>query len=271
MAVNVLKKVVANGRKTAARSALSIPTVKKVGAAARKTASQSASSNLTRSAYERIRRAIICARLDLGEALSEQDLATGLGMSKAPVRIALTELRLKGLVVTVPRSGTYVFTPTTSQIEALFDFRLLLEAQALRLSMKKSSEPFLTVLRESVVEMEQAIQSKDAETFKQCDTDFHQALVLHSGNQYLAVSYDTISDVVEALRYRCVDPMMIRNRAFVEHRRILAALEAGQVERAVRVLVKHITRAKQAQASVQWSAARKRRRDYKFRDYNNIL
>src|SRR5579864_5851270 len=63
--------------------------------------------SLARIAYERIRRAIVWGRLDLGEPLSEQELADALNMSKAPVRIALTELRVRGLVITVPRSGTY--------------------------------------------------------------------------------------------------------------------------------------------------------------------
>jgi DNA-binding GntR family transcriptional regulator len=230
-----------------------------------------ASTNLTRAAYERIRRAIVCGQLDLGEALSEQDLADGLGMSKAPIRMALTELRVKGLVVTIPRSGTYVFTPTEAEIEALCDFRYWLEAQALRQSMGKLRVPFLEKLRRAVVEMKKAIQSNDALGFKKWDTEFHHAFVHHCGNHYLISSYETISDVVEALRYRCVDPIVLQNRAFVEHQKILGALEGSRVEKAVSVLRAHIARGKQRHAVAQGAVARKRRKDYRFRDYSGIF
>ena len=229
------------------------------------------SENLTRSAYERIRSAIVSGQLDLGEALSEQDLANGLGMSKAPVRMALTELRVKGLVVTVPRSGTYVFTPTQAEIEALSEFRYWLEAHALRQAMGKLRVPFLETLRRTVAEMRKAIRSNHALAFKQWDTAFHRAFVHHCGNHYLIGAYETISDIVDALRYRCVDPMVATNRAFVEHQKILMALDAGKVNQAIRVLRPHIMRSKQAHAAVQPHSGRKRRRDYRFRDYSGIL
>ncbi|HEY4049119.1 MAG TPA: GntR family transcriptional regulator, partial [Acidobacteriaceae bacterium] len=52
-------------------------------------------TNLTRVAYEKILKAIVYGRLDLGEPLSENDLAKALGVSKAPIREGLNELRLK--------------------------------------------------------------------------------------------------------------------------------------------------------------------------------
>src|SRR5438874_2297289 len=83
-------------------------------------------TNLTRRAYEKIRAAIVFGRFDLGEPLSEMELGRALGISKGPVRAALGELQVKGLVEIVPQSGTYVFTATPSRIEALCDFRYVL-------------------------------------------------------------------------------------------------------------------------------------------------
>ncbi len=227
--------------------------------------------SLARVAYEKIRRAIVWGRLDLGEPLSEQELADALNMSKAPVRIALTELRVRGLVVTIPRSGTYVFAPTHDQVVALCDFRVLLEAGALRQAMGKLRVPFVTALDEAVVQMSRAIQSKNALAFKQSDARFHNTFVQHSGNNYFISTYETISDIVETLRYRCVDPMVPENPAFVEHQEILAALKIGQIEKAIKHLEKHIFRATQAHADMTSDDTRKRRRDYKHRNYAEIL
>ena len=227
--------------------------------------------SLARIAYERIRRAIVWGRLDLGEPLSEQELADALEMSKAPVRIALTELRVRGLVVTVPRSGTYVFAPTHDQVVALCDFRVLLEAGALRQAMTKLRVPFLAALDDAVQQMQRAIQSKDALAFKQSDARFHETFVQHSGNHYFISTYETISDLVETLRYRCVDPMVPENPAYIEHQEIVGALKVGQIDRAIKLLEKHIFRATQAHAKITSIDTRKRRRDYKHRNYAEIL
>jgi len=227
--------------------------------------------SLARLAYERIRRAIVWGRLDLGEPLSEQELADALKMSKAPVRIALTELRVRGLVVTVPRSGTYVFAPTHDQVVALCDFRVLLEAGALRQAMTKLRVPFLAELDDAVLQMQRAIQSKDALAFKRSDARFHETFVQHSGNHYFISTYETISDLVETLRYRCVDPMVPENPAYVEHQEIVASLKMGQIDKAIKLLEKHIFRATQAHAKIASIDTRKRRRDYKHRNYADIL
>jgi DNA-binding GntR family transcriptional regulator len=232
---------------------------------------RSSPENLTRTAVEKIRAAIVYGRLDLGEAISEKHLATALSMSKAPIRAALGELRVRGLIETVPQSGTYVFSPSRQAIEELCDFRLVLEEQALLRSMAVARQPLLGSLAEIMPLMERAFQAKDAFEFKLRDTDFHRTFVRHSDNRYLMSAYETISDVVDALRYRFMDTVIFRNQAFIEHQKIVAALRSNRVNSAVRILREHITRTRQFHSNIQWSAGRSRRKDYKFRNYLEIL
>src|SRR5579872_4237246 len=79
--------------------------------------------SLTKVAYESIRDAVMYGRFDFGEPLSETELAHALGMSKGPVRTALKELQISGLVEIVPQSATYVFRAAREQIEHLGDYR----------------------------------------------------------------------------------------------------------------------------------------------------
>jgi DNA-binding GntR family transcriptional regulator len=137
--------------------------------------------------------------------------------------------------------------------------------------MALARQPLLTSLSAVMPAMEQAFQSKDAFEFKRYDTEFHQAFVRHSGNGYLVSAYETISDVVEALRYRFMDTVIYRNRAFIEHQKIVAALKSNRINRAIVVLREHISRTKQFHSNIEWSAGRSRRRDYKFRNYSEIL
>jgi DNA-binding GntR family transcriptional regulator len=227
--------------------------------------------NLTQAVYEKILKAIVYGRLDLGEPLSENDLAEAMGVSKAPIRESLNELRLQGLVVVVPQSGSYVFSPTGEEIEELCDFRSLLEERALRASMKHDPRAFLNALKQIVEGMEKAYSSPDLFESKVLDAEFHQTFFSYSGNRYLMQSYENIRHTVEALRYRFMDTAVYRNRAFAEHHKILELLNAGNITKAADILSDHISRTKHFQTRVNWSAGRLRRKDYKFREYSDVF
>jgi DNA-binding GntR family transcriptional regulator len=228
-------------------------------------------TKLTRMAYEKILNAIVYGRLDLGEPLSENDLAKALDVSKAPIRQSLNELRLKGLVVVIPQSGSYVFSPTREEIEELCDFRLLLEQRALGVSMEKAATAMLRSLKKIVEKMNDAYRSSDLFQSKLLDTDFHQTFIKHSQNRYLIQSYGNIGHSIDALRYRFMDTAIYRNRAFDEHNKILELLTAGNVSKACDILDDHISRTKHFHARVNWSSGRSHRKDYKFRDYSAIF
>ena len=227
-------------------------------------------TSLTTLAYERIRDAIVFGPLDLGEPLSENGLAKALGMSKAPIRAAMNELRLKGLVQVVPHSGTYVFSPTRQEIEELCDFRALLEVQALVAAMSHSAAALLAELDAVVAAMRRGDTSTPDES-RRLDSEFHQLFITHCGNRYLADAYATIGHRVEALRHRFMDTTVFRHKAFAEHLEIPELLRAGKVTRATAVLDAHIARTRLLQSTVTWSMGRSRRRDYKFREHAGLF
>jgi DNA-binding GntR family transcriptional regulator len=228
--------------------------------------STGAEANLTRIAYDKIRAAIVYGALDLGEPLSENALARALGMSKAPIRAAMGELRLKGLVHVVPQSGTYVFSPTREEIEELCDFRFLLEGQAVQSSMAKSAEDLVAELSRVVAAMEDTTSASGA-SGKLLDSEYHHLFIKYCGNRYLTDAYETIAHRVEALRYRFMDTAVYRRKAATEHREMLDLLAAGRITKAVGVLGEHIARTREFQSRVTWSHGRSRRSDYKFREH----
>lgn len=224
--------------------------------------------SLSRRAYNRIRDAILYGPLDLGEPLSESGLAQALGMSKAPVRAAIHELRVQGLVRIVPHSGTYVFSPTRTEIEQLCDFRTLLEVQAMKLSMERAREALLADLDEITRAMRDT--DDEREINRGLDSRFHGSLIVHCGNDYLAAAYATIGLQVEALRYRFMDTAVFRQKALAEHLKVAESLTEGRVSRAASILADHIARTRQFQATATLSQ-RARRRDYRFREYEGML
>lgn len=228
-------------------------------------------ANLTQVAYDKISSAIVYGRLDLGEPLSEAELAKALGMSKSPVRNAINELKARGLVEIIPQSGTYVFTPTSEMIIELSEFRFVLEENAVRLAMERDRHALLADLQKILKTMQVAWASSNSLEVKRCDTEFHWCFMCHTGNSYLKSAYSDISLLVEALRYRFMDTVTYRNKAFEEHQKIVELLLGGRVEKVIKVLRDHVQRTREFQSNAQWSSGRSQRKFYRTRDYSRIL
>lgn len=226
---------------------------------------------LTQIAYDKLLKAIVQGRLDLGEPLSENDLARAMKLSKAPIRESLGELRMRGLVEVVPRSGSYVFSPTAEQIAELCDYRALLETNALRISMQLAPAKLVAALQRILAGLRSAQGAADMFTINQLDKQFHTAIILHSENRYLTESYEHIGLTVEALRYRVMSTSQYRSKVHEEHERFVDLLTRRQTQQAVRMLQSHIQRVKRVQSTAEWGPGRSRRKDYRFRDYSEVL
>ena len=150
--------------------------------------------SLTRSAFERIRDAIVSGRLEFGEHFSETQIAKALGMSKAPVRAAFMELRDKGLVTIVPQSGTYVFSPTEEDVRTLSHFRGLLENEAVREAIKRNPASLLAKLDEAIFRMKRAMAAQDWEMYRKADSFYHLAFLEECDNRYLLNAYHLAAD-----------------------------------------------------------------------------
>lgn len=229
------------------------------------------SPKLTQLVYGKLLRAIVQGRLDLGEPLSENDLARALNLSKAPIRESLSELRLRGLVEVVPRSGSYVFSPTVEQIGELCDYRALLETNALRISSGREPKNLTMALRRIVARMKDAHRDDDSVAGNELDKEYHMSIIRLSHNRYLTESYEHIGLTIEALRYRIMSTSLYRSKVYEEHAQIAELIAKNQLARASRLLESHIQRANRVHSKVVGSSGRLKRKDYHFRDYAEIL
>ncbi len=138
---------------------------------------------------DRIRAAIQEGEYQLGEALSELKLAAALGVSRTPVREALSLLQLQGLIEIRPQSGSFVFMPSEEDVAELCIFRRVVELAALRLSFARRREDMLRDMRKAVEMMDHAQAAGDRLEMARADSAFHQSIAENCGNAYLINSY----------------------------------------------------------------------------------
>lgn len=198
--------------------------------------------SLSELATVQLREAIVNGDLKLGEALSEATLATRLKISKTPVRHALAQMRVEGLVEVYPQSGTFVFTVSAGDLMQLCEHRLVLERAALRLAFERNYDRLCRRMRAITTSMDRARIRADVRRYLTLDTEFHRVILKFADNQYLLESYNLIEAKTAAIRTHLADRPLQSEQSLAEHEKIVAFLESGDLDAAISVLEYHIER-----------------------------
>ena len=194
--------------------------------------------SLTAIAKESIRRAIVAGEFEFGSHLSESTLALRLGVSKTPVREALLQLRLEGLVEIHPQSGTYVFNPTEAEVRKICRFREFVESSALELAMSLDSDRLAQQLT-TALRMDKDLDDGERLARRQ-DADFHSAIMECSENEYLQSAYQLVADKIQALRARLSIEDEHVDSCHDTHSGIIGLVRAGNIKKACAELRMHI-------------------------------
>jgi DNA-binding GntR family transcriptional regulator len=188
---------------------------------------------------ERLRNAILDGSLPTGTAVRQQELATLFGVSRMPVREALRQLEAQGLLAVEQHKGAVVAPLITWDATETYELRILLESEALRQSVTGLTEEDFTTIEDIIERMEaQTDYSQMGELNKQ----FHLALYAKASNRRLMTLVSVGLDEEERfLRFNLKD-MGLGKVSQDDHRELLAAARAGQVDLAVQMLTQHLER-----------------------------
>ena len=189
---------------------------------------------------DRIRKAIIYGELGLGESVSEERLASMLGVSRTPVREALTHLQMQGLIDIRPQRGSFVFAPTESDIKELCEFRTMVETGALRLACESNRVATLRDLQTAQEALLTAETTNNWVAAARADAQFHTALMKNCGNRVLLQAYDLIAGRIGAARFFTRQSELSRRRTGPEHRTIIRLFSKGDIDGARAALTDHI-------------------------------
>jgi len=190
-----------------------------------------------------LREAIVEGRIPAGSKISEADLAHTYGISRGPLREAISQLAAVGLVERRPNVGARVIALSSGQLLDIFQVREALEGVAARLAAANLSTEGVERLRQTLARhAEQMREEGGNQYFQQSgDLDFHYQIVLGSGNQRLVRLL--CHDLYYLVRmYRCQFGMRSQRgpAALAEHHHIVEAIARGDGEMAELLMRSHI-------------------------------
>lgn len=186
--------------------------------------------------------AIINGYLEPGDQLVEERMAEQFGVSRAPIREALHQLQVLGLVEKRPYRGSFVSTVNEREIVELQKLREVLEDMAVRLCTENLTEELARTLQAIVDNMARVAGMGDRRQILVYDADFHDAIVHCSGNQLLADVWELVS--VKMRRFLYLKRHHTHRRiedVVTAHRAILDAIKTGDPDQASAALQAHLT------------------------------
>jgi len=179
-----------------------------------------------------------------GERLTEDRLAEDFGVSRNPVREALRVVQAEGFVVMVPRRGAVVASPDATTIADMFAVRQRLETLAARLAAERASAADVVVLRELLDAARQATDQVQFARVAELNSQLHLKVIDISGNRWLSAMASALY-----LHVQWVFRMGAAHRAphsWVEHIRLVDAIEAGDPDAAEAAAMAHVDAASTA-------------------------
>jgi DNA-binding GntR family transcriptional regulator len=194
--------------------------------------------------FSLLKREIVnCERLP-GSVICEEELVEKFRTSRTPIREALLKLQREGLVEIFPRQGTFVSEISLKDIYEIYQLRLIIEPQVIKIACHNLDAGSLTAYRNFFIGLETR-ECTSAEWFRM-DRELHCYIVSGSGNKHLRKIFDTIMD--QNLRIRMIAGKITSRIQSTtrEHINILDALLAGDAGKAAELVTAHITASRDA-------------------------
>jgi DNA-binding GntR family transcriptional regulator len=201
-----------------------------------------ASTSLRALAYDALKRAI--TDMDIyGQIepirLDERQLSQKLGVSRTPIREALTLLEQEGFVRAVPRRGIYVVRKSKKEIIEMIVVWAALESMAARLAAKNATDTQLKQLSALFNEFENEPPSDHLNEYSEANIKFHQTILRLGGCNLIVEMTQNLFIHSRAIRTVSLRQDNRAARSIEEHMRIIAALQARDADLASKLVREH--------------------------------
>lgn len=185
-----------------------------------------------------IKKAIMSGELKPGDRIIETRWAKELGVSQSPVREAIRELEMIGLVENIPYQGCFVRKVTRKDMRDSYKVRMYLELLGIRDAVGNVNENQIREIHSIMKEMEVAAAEQNFDLYIQKDVLFHRKIVAVSKNDILLRSWDQcnmhdLTYIGTWISHRTLEQLSVRHEGLYE------AVAARDAERAAEEVSRH--------------------------------
>ncbi|MBU5450228.1 GntR family transcriptional regulator [Acetivibrio sp. MSJd-27] len=195
--------------------------------------------------FEAIEQAILGGTYAAGDSLTELGLSAELGVSRTPVREALRQLELEGLVQSVPNKGTVVVGISQKDIEDIYTIRMSIEGLACEWAAQKINGKELEKLKEIIELQEFYAQKNDVLQVWQLDRKFHETIYDASRSRPLKHTLTNFHNYIQKARELSFKSGGRTALSVKEHRDIYEAVAQHDGEKARVLTRQHIANARE--------------------------
>lgn len=175
-----------------------------------------------------------------GQKLNEVTLARELEISRTPIREALKQLELEGLVRSIPNKGVYVIGFSARDIDDMFEIRLALEGLAIEFAIDRMDEEHLNKIKEIFELMEFYTMKDDQKKIALLNIEYHDAIYQATRSQYFAQLLKDINYYVSVTSRHSISQPERLDTALEEHKAIFDAIIAKDKKSAREMIKRHI-------------------------------
>lgn len=194
--------------------------------------------NLRQKVYESIRDFVVSNRLPPGSKINEDALARDLGVSKTPVREALSKLAHDGIVEIIPNRGAFKVNLSKEDISEIMLIREATEGLCIRLAARNVTTKVIKKLKSIVDEFDENELDRDLSRYPEADLRFHKIIYDLSNSTRLIRLIENYFYLTHMLRLQYFrNPERVK-LSLKGHRELIGALEKRDGELAEKILKK---------------------------------
>lgn len=197
-------------------------------------------SSLSEYVFDTIREAILNGKYKQNDLLKENALATELGVSRTPVREALKQLELEGLVLLIPNKGASVIGFSKKDVKDIYEMRALLEGLCVKKAIENINDDIINELFEILDLNSYYLNKGKMDAILELDNKYHQVIYKAANSRMISQTLSDFHHYLERMRKTTLNDIERAKKSHIEHQKIANAIKERNVEEAQRLAIEHI-------------------------------
>ena len=196
--------------------------------------------SLSEKVFHKLQEDILSGKYAVDEELKEKTIGDELGVSRTPVREALRQLELQGLVTITPNKGAHVTGFSKEDLNDIYEIRSVMEGLCAKWAAKKATPEQIEELEENVFLSDFHFSKENWDQMVELDNRFHELVYEACGSKELTHVLRDYHHYLQRIRKITLEQKTRARASMDEHRRIAEALKARDAKTAEKYAREHI-------------------------------